>query len=78
MDALFGRKRTTSMRENHPSQSMRYQCGLEDGMALLRFSTSTSWAMSGMENPGPISLATPNWVDSCPVQAPSPVPVGSR
>jgi hypothetical protein len=49
MDALFGRKRTTSMRENHPSQSMRYQCGLEDGMALLRFSTSTSWAMSGIQ-----------------------------
>jgi hypothetical protein len=60
MDALFGRNRTTSMRENHPSQSMRYQCGLEDGMALLRFSTSTSWAMSGMEDPGPISLATQN------------------
>jgi hypothetical protein len=78
MDALFGRNRTTSMRENHPSQSMRYQCGLEDGMALLRFSTSTSWAMSGIEDPGPISFATQNWVDSRSVQTPSPVPVGSR
>ena len=73
MDALFGRKRTTSMRENHPSQSMRYQCGLEDGMALLRFSTSTPWAMPGREGPGAIPLATQDWVDSRPVQASPPV-----
>jgi hypothetical protein len=58
MDALFGRNRMASMRETHRSQLARYHCGLEDGIALLRFITSTSWAMSGMEETSPISLAT--------------------
>ena len=58
MDALFGRNRTTSMSENHRSQLTRYQCGLEDGIALLRFNTSTPWAMTGIEETSPISLAT--------------------
>jgi hypothetical protein len=71
MDALFGRHRMASMRETHRSQLARYHCGLEDGMALLRFSTSTPWAMPGME--GPIPLATQDWVDSRPVQASPPV-----
>ena len=78
MDALFGRDRTTSMREKHRSQLRRYQCGLEDGIALLRFSTSKPWAQTGMKEPSPISLATQNWVDSRAVQALSPVPVESR
>jgi hypothetical protein len=78
MDALFGRNRTISMRENHRSQLTRYQCGLEDGIALLRFNTSTPWAMTGMEETSPISLATQSWMDGRPAQAPSPVPVESR
>ena len=76
MDALFGRNRKASMRETHRAHLVRYHCGLEDGMALLRFSTSTPWAMTGREGPGPIPLATQDWVVSRPVQA-SP-PVGSR
>ena len=41
VDALHGRNRTAIMRKKHRSQFLRYQCGLEDGQALLRISTST-------------------------------------
>ena len=79
MDALFGRNRTTFMREKHPAQSTRYQCGLEDGMALLRFSISTPWAMTGTGGSSAITLTTKNWVDSsCSVQSPPPVHLESR
>jgi hypothetical protein len=71
MDALFGRNRMASMRETHRAHLARYHCGLEDGMALLRFSTSTPWAMTGMT--GPIPLTTQDWIDSRPVQASPPV-----
>jgi hypothetical protein len=37
VDALFGRDRTAFMREEHRSQFLRYQCGLEDGHTLVCF-----------------------------------------
>src|SRR6267143_926384 len=39
VDALGCRDRMAFMREEHRSQFTRYQCGLEDGKALLRLST---------------------------------------
>jgi hypothetical protein len=73
MDALFGRNRMASMRETHRSQLARYHCGLEDGMNLLRFSTSTPRGMTGKEGLGATPLTTQDWVDSRPVQASPPV-----
>lgn len=72
VDALFGRDRTAFMREEHRSQFTRYQCGLEDGRALLRLQCFNSqWDdTDGGAGPGP--LTTPAWVDSRPSQAPPP------
>ncbi len=39
VDALHGRNRTALMRKKPHSQFIRYQCGLEDGQALLRIGT---------------------------------------
>lgn len=77
-DALFGRQRTASLRESHPSQLARYQIGFEDGMALLRFSTSTPWGMTGTEKSDTIPLTTQDWADGRPVQRVPPVHVASR
>ena len=76
VDALGCRDRVAFMREEHRSQFFRYQCGLEDGRALLRLSTLPSCGMTRMEGLGPAPLRTPAWVDRRPSQAPSPVHVG--
>jgi hypothetical protein len=63
------------MKGAHTSQFIRYQCGLEDGRALLRLSTLRPCGITRMERLGPTQLTTPAWVDRCPSQAHSPVHV---
>jgi hypothetical protein len=57
----------------HTSQFIRYQCGLEDGKVLLRFSTLFPSGMTHMEGLGSARSTTPARVDQRPSQAPSPV-----
>ncbi len=76
MDALGFRDRTACMREEHRSHFMRYQCGLEDGKALLRFSILFSSGMTRKKGVDPIPLKTPAWVDGRPTQAFSQMHVG--
>jgi hypothetical protein len=53
VDALGCRDRIAFMRGEHRSHFTRYQCGLEDGQALLRLSASTSRGMTRMEGRDP-------------------------
>jgi hypothetical protein len=76
VDALGCRDRIAFMRREYRSQFTRYECGLEDGQALLRLSTSTPSGMTGMERLGPAPLTTR--VNSRPSQAPRPMPVEIR
>ena len=76
VDALGCRDRIAFMREAHRSQFTRYQCGLEDGRALLRLSTLPPCGMTRKDGLDPIPLTTPAWVDRHPSQAFSPVHVG--
>jgi hypothetical protein len=78
VDALFGRDRTAFVREEHRSEFMRYQCGLEDGKVLLRFSTLFPSGMTSLEGRGPARSTTPARVDRRSSQAPPPVQVESR
>jgi hypothetical protein len=78
VDALFGRDRTAFMREEHRSQFTRYQCGLEDGKVLLRFSTLFPSGMTRMEGLGPARSTTPARVDRRPSQVPPLVHVEFR
>jgi hypothetical protein len=73
VDALGCRDRIAFMRKEHRSQFIRYQCGLEDGRALLRLSTLLSCGMTRMKGLAPAPLTTPAWVDRRPSHAPSPV-----
>jgi hypothetical protein len=50
VDALGCRDRIDFMRQEHQVQFMRYLCGLEDGQALLRLSTSTPCGMTRMHD----------------------------
>lgn len=50
------------MREEHQSQFRRYQCGLEDGRALLRIGSLISGGMSPTEGLHPATSTTPTWV----------------
>jgi hypothetical protein len=78
VDALFGRDREAFVREEHRSQFGRYQRGLEDGQALLRFQqvNSRSHDTNGGVGPGP--LTTPGQRDHRPSQAPPPAHVEAR
>jgi hypothetical protein len=76
VDALGCRDRIAFMREEHRSHFIRYQCGLEDGRALLRINALTLCGMSRMEGLGPTPRMTPAWVDRRPSQASAPVYVG--
>jgi hypothetical protein len=78
VDALGNRDRRAFMREEHRSQFTRYQCGLEDGKVLLRFSTLFPSGMTRMEGLGSARSTTPTRVDRRPSQAPPPVHVESR
>jgi len=77
-DALRGRDRTVVMRKEHRSQLMRYQCGLEDGQALLRLSASIPCGMTRMKGRRSAPLTTPALVASRPSQAPRRVQMESR
>jgi hypothetical protein len=76
VDALGCRDRIAFMREEHRSHFTRYQCGLADGQALLRLTTTTPSDTTRMEGGSPSPLTT--WVNSRPSQAPRPVPVEFR
>ena len=70
VDALGCRDRVAFMRHEHRSHFIRYQCGLEDGRALLRLSTpmpSGMTRMKGSQSPP----TTPAWVGRPPSQIPS-------
>ena len=71
MDALGTRERIAFMRREHRSQFTRYQCGLEDGQALLLLSASTSRGTTRMEGGSPAPLTTR--VNSRLLQATRPV-----
>ena len=76
VDALGCRDRIAFMRREHRSQFTRYQCGLEDGQALLRLSTSTPSGITRMERLSSAPLSTR--MASRPSQAHRPVPVELR
>ena len=78
VDALGCGDRIAFMREEYRSHFTRYQCGLEDGRALLRLSRSAPCGMTrvDVEGVGPTPVTTPAWVDRRPSQAPAPVHVG--
>ena len=78
IDALGNRERTVFMRKEYPSQFTRYQCGLEDGKALLRLNPPTSAGSTRMEGLRPATLTTSTWVDRRSSQAPPPVHMESR
>jgi hypothetical protein len=78
VDALGCRDRIAFMRGEHRSQFTRYQCGLEDGQALLRLSSSTPSRVTHMEGWSPVPLTTQALVDRCPSQAPPPAHMESR
>jgi len=66
MGALLGGARTACMKGAHKSQFIRYQCGLEDGRVLLRFSTLFSSGMTHMKGLGSASSTTSARVDNVP------------
>jgi hypothetical protein len=78
VDALFGRDRTAFMREEHRSQFLRYQCGLEDGHTLLCFQQFNSQWHDTYRRIGPGLLTAPGQVDRRPSQAPPRVHIASR
>ncbi len=78
VDALGCRDRIAFMQGEHRSQFTRYQCGLEDGQALLRLSTSTPYGMTGMEGWSPAPLMSQARVNSRSSQASRPSQVESR
>ncbi len=71
VDALGCRDRVAFMRKEHRSQFIRYQCGLDDGRALLRLSTPTPSGMTRMEGLDQAPLTTPAWMGRHPSQVPS-------
>ena len=76
VDALGCRDRIAFMREEHRSQFIRYQCGLEDGRALLRINALTPCGMTPVEGVGPTLQTILARVGRRPSQAPAPVHVG--
>src|ERR1700704_1420553 len=73
VDALGCRDRIAFIREEYRSHFTRYQCGLEDGRALLRLHTCPPFGLTRVEGVGPTPLTTPAWVDRRLSQAPAPV-----
>jgi len=53
VDALGSRDRIAFMRKEHRSYFHRYECGFEDGQALLRLSPSTPCGMTPMDGNSP-------------------------
>ena len=78
VDALGCRDRMAFMREEHRSQFTRYQCGLEDGKALLLLQKVNSRWHDMYEGVGPVPFTAPARVDRRSSQAPPPVHVEFR
>jgi len=76
VDALGCRDRIAFMREEHRSQFIRYQCGLEDGRALLRIIALAPCGMTPVEGVGPTPHTIQARVGRRPSQASAPVYVG--
>ena len=70
VDALGCRDRVAFMRKEHRSHFIRYQCGLEDGRALLRISTPMPRGMTRLEG-SQASLTTPARIGRQLSQVPS-------
>ena len=70
VDALGCRDRVAFMKNEHASQFIRYQCGLDDGRALLCLSTPMPSGMTRMEG-GQVLLTTPAWAGRGPSWVPS-------
>ncbi len=71
VDALGSRDRIDFMRKEYRSQFTRYRCGLEDGQAILRLSTSTPCDKTRMEGESSDTLTTQ--VNRRRSQAPRPM-----
>ena len=76
VDALGCRDRIDFMREEYRSQFTRYQCGLEDGRALLRLRTVPPRGMTHMKERSPAPLTTQ--VNHRPSQGSQPARVDLR
>jgi hypothetical protein len=76
VDALSRTDRGAFMITAHRSQFIRYQCGLEDGRALLRLSRQYSCDMARMKEFGSNPFTTPGGVDRPPTRTSSCVHVG--
>jgi hypothetical protein len=74
VDALGCRDRVAFMIKEHRSHFIRYQCGLEDGRALLRLSAPMPRVVMRMEG-SQAPLATPAWAGRHPSQVSSRVHV---
>jgi hypothetical protein len=72
VDALGSRDRLDFMRKEHRAQFTRYLCGLEDGQAILRLSTSTPSEKTRMIEGGSLDPLTTQ-VNGRPSQPPRPV-----
>ena len=57
VDALGCRNRIDFMRQEHRAHFGRYQCGLEDGQAILRLSTSTQMNSRPSQSSRPVHIA---------------------
>jgi len=75
VDALGCRDRVDFMKKEHRSQFIRYQCGLDDGRALLRLSASVPSGMTRTEGLGPAPLTTTAQIGRHPSQVSSRVHV---
>lgn len=70
VDALGCRDRAVFMRQEHRSHFIRYQCGFEDGRALLRLSSPRPNGMTRMEG-SQAPLTNPARAGRHPFQVPS-------
>jgi len=68
VDALGSRDRIAFMRKEHRSYFHRYECGFEDGQALLRLSPSTPCGMAPMDGNSPAQVTTPSRAHSRPIE----------
>jgi len=78
VDALGCRNRIDFMRKEHRAHFVRYQCGLEDGQAILRLSTSHPRDRIHSVREGGSSDQLATQVKSRPSQSSRPVHIAFR
>ena len=71
IDALNDRDRGVLMRKGHRAEFVRYQCGLEDGQALLRLSKLLPSHVSRVTGLDQTTPSTQAWRDGALSQSPS-------